>query len=213
MITFWCKLCEIISIQVDIHGNPYGLVAAHPVAPLVSLHHLDYVEPLFPNMSRLDSARKLVQVYKMDPGRTLQRSFCYDLHRNWSVSVSWGYSVELYPFLVTAKQLETGFRTFQTWRSWSDAPFTFNTQPIKADPCGRPLVFFLEQVENMDWGQTRSTYVRYVDPLEKECHRLDYMPALAIDFVNVSASHFNPDLWKKVKQFFYYLSHLHEALV
>ena len=187
-------------MQVDIRGNLYGLLAAHPVAPLVSLHHLDYVEPMFPNMTQIESVKKLVEAYKMDPGRALQRSLCYDVQRNWSVSVSWGYSVELYPSLVTAKELETAFRTFRTWRSWRDEPFAFDTRPMSDDPCLRPLVFHLHRVENVGGGQTRSTYGRFVDNPEKECHRVEYTWAMAVQNFNISASHFSPALWKKVKE-------------
>ncbi|RDX63799.1 hypothetical protein CR513_57728, partial [Mucuna pruriens] len=183
--------------QVDIRGNPYGLLAAHPVAPLVSLHHLDYVHPLFPNMTRVDSVRKLFTAYKTDPGRTLQHSFCYDLRRNWSVSVSWGYSVELYPSILTAKDLETAFRTFHTWRSWSDGPFTFNTRPVNTDPCETPLVYVMDRVRNVSRDKTRSTYRRYIDDSRKECERANYARALAVQYVDVYASHFEPDLWKK----------------
>lgn len=188
-------------MQVDIRGNPYGLLAAHPVAPLVSLHHLDYVDPIFPNMTRIDSVRKLVMAYKTDPGRTLQRSFCYDPKRNWSVSVSWGYSVELYPFLPTARELETAFKTFKTWRSRSDGPFTFNTRPVNSDPCGKPILYFLDRVDDVGGGQTRSSYKRYVDVSGKECERLDYAPALAVQNVDVSAPQFMPHLWRKVRDF------------
>ncbi|KAJ1390005.1 hypothetical protein SESBI_37824 [Sesbania bispinosa] len=76
--------------QVDVRDNLYGLLAAHPVAPLVSLHHLDYVEPMFPNTNRVDSVKKLRSGYEMDPDRILQRSMCYDLRRNWTVLISWG---------------------------------------------------------------------------------------------------------------------------
>ncbi|CAB4284563.1 unnamed protein product [Prunus armeniaca] len=96
--------------QLDIRGSPYGLLAAHPVAPLVSLHHFDYFESIFPNLTQIDSVEKLVSGYEVDPSRILQQSFCYDLNRNWSVSVSWGYTVQLYPFLVTSKKLETAGR-------------------------------------------------------------------------------------------------------
>ncbi|XP_027351296.1 uncharacterized protein LOC113862408 [Abrus precatorius] len=183
--------------QVDIRGNPYGLLSAHPVAPLVSLHHLDNVDPIFANMTRIESVRKLVTAYKTDPGRTLQQSFCYDLRRNWSVSVSWGFTVQLYPFLATAKELETALRTFDTWRSWSDGPFTFNTRPVSSDPCQKPLLYFMDRVQSVGGDQTRSTYQRYVDVSEKKCGRAEYDRALAVQYVDVSASRFMPDLWKK----------------
>ncbi|XP_054791537.1 uncharacterized protein LOC129297193 [Prosopis cineraria] len=184
--------------QVDIRGSPYGLLAAHPVAPLVSLHHLDYVEPIFPNMDRVEAVAKLVEAYKMDPGRTLQHSFCYDLRRNWSVSVAWGYSLQLYPWMPTAKELETAFRTFLTWRSWNEEPFLMNTRPMSNEPCERPLVYFLNRVDNVvGEGHTRSTYVRHVEDDEKRCDRVDYLAAQGVQLVNVTAAHLLPDLWKK----------------
>ncbi|THG09026.1 hypothetical protein TEA_026931 [Camellia sinensis var. sinensis] len=71
--------------KVDIRGDPYGLLAAQPAAPLVSLHHLDYVQPMFPGLTQIDSLNKLVQAYNLDLGRILQHCFCYDLNRNWSI--------------------------------------------------------------------------------------------------------------------------------
>ncbi|XP_061360940.1 uncharacterized protein LOC133304878 isoform X2 [Gastrolobium bilobum] len=183
--------------QVDISGNPFGLLAAHPVAPLVSLHHLDTVGPLFPSLTRFESIKKLVGVYKMDPGRILEHSFCYDIQRNWSVSVSWGYNVQLYLSLVTAKELETAIGTFQTWQSLSDGPFVFNTRPVSSDPCGRPVLYFLDRVGNVGAGQTRSTYTRYVDALGKECGSVDLVGVLDVQLVNVSAPYLTPDVWKK----------------
>lgn len=191
-------------MQVDIHGNPYGLLAAHPVAPLVSLHHLDYVDPLFPTMNRIDAVKKLITSYKTDPGRTLQHSFCYDFRRNWSVSVSWGYSVELYPSLRTAKELEMAFRTFNTWRSWSDGPFTFNTRRVSEDPCERPLVYLFDQVKNVGGDKTRTVYKRYVDGTGKQCERGEYARDFRVEYVDVSASRFSPDLWKQVCPFFFF---------
>ncbi|KAL7169867.1 hypothetical protein ACSBR2_034832 [Camellia fascicularis] len=161
-------------VYVDIRGDPHGLLAAHPVAPLVSLHHLDYVQPMFPGLAQIDSLNKLVQAYNLDPGRTLQHSFCYDLNRNWSISVSWGYTVQLYSLLVTTKELETQFQTFVTWKSWSRA--------IHAEK-----------------GQTRTTYKRFEGEPGKECGQKEYVPALSVQFVNVSAAKFDPGLWKKVR--------------
>ncbi|KAK9289950.1 hypothetical protein L1049_008112 [Liquidambar formosana] len=183
--------------QIDIRGNPYGLLAAHPVAPLVSLHHLDYVKPMIPNLTRIDSVKKLVSAYKMDPGRTLQHSFCYDLRRNWSVSVSWGYTIQLYPSLVTAKKLEMAFRTFQTWRSRSNGPFTFNTRPMSSDMCERPIIYFLDRVQSVGMGQTLSSYKRSVPEDGQDCYWRDFLPAYAFQFFNVSASTLEPDFWEK----------------
>lgn len=184
---------------MDIRGDPYGLLAAHPLAPLVSLHHLDYVKPMFPSLTRSDSLVKLHSAYEMDPGRTLQHSFCYDLLRNWSVSVSWGYTVQLYPSLVTAKKLETALLTFRSWRTYKKEPFTFNIRPVSPDPCERPIVYFLDRVEMAEKGRTLTTYKRYKDESVKDCERADYALALAIHSFNVSANQFNRSLWNKVR--------------
>ncbi|XP_024190151.1 uncharacterized protein LOC112194128 [Rosa chinensis] len=185
--------------QMDIRGLPYGLLAAHPVAPLVSLHHLDDVLPIFPSQTRMESLKRLISGYEVDPGRTLQHSFCYDLRRNWSVSVSWGYTVMLYPSLVTAKKLETAFQTFQTWGSRHGGPFTFNTRTVSSDPCEIPLVYLLDRVESVGGDETLTTYNRYLPwwNNQGECRHCDCTPALAVEFFNVSASKFSPDLWNK----------------
>ncbi|KAF8397427.1 hypothetical protein HHK36_016343 [Tetracentron sinense] len=183
--------------QFDIRGDPYGLLAAHPVAPLVTLHHLDDVKSLFPSGTRLDSLRSLRKAYKVDPGRTVQQSFCYDLSRNWSVSVAWGYTAQIYPFLLSAKDLGTPLQTFQTWSSWQNEPFTFNTLPMSTEPCERPVVFFLDRVEEVNGGGTRTSYKRLAAEPGKNCERVDYVPALSVKSLNVLATKMERDAWKK----------------
>jgi hypothetical protein len=183
---------------VDIRGNPYGLLAAHPLAPLVSLHHLDYVQSLFPNVTQKDSVKKLITAYEMDPARTLQQTFCYDTRRKWSVSVSWGYTVQLFPSLVTAQKLETAFQTFRTWKGGTSRLFTFNTRPVSADPCERPILYYLDRVERVGQDSTLTTYKRSVNKWEEGCERSEYARAFAVRSFNISAPNFNPDLWKKV---------------
>ncbi|XP_052173821.1 uncharacterized protein LOC127789087 [Diospyros lotus] len=183
--------------QIDIRGEPYGLLSAHPVAPLVSLHHLDYVKPMFPGKNQIESLKELVMAYNLDPGRTLQQSFCYDLSKNWSISVSWGYTVQLYPSLVTATVLETTFQTFVTWKSWRQEPFTFNTRVLSPDPCEAPVIYFLDRVGVVGMGQTLSTYKRVSNEPAKECGRGDYVSALSVQFFNISAPKLDPKLWKK----------------
>ncbi|GAB2212000.1 hypothetical protein Droror1_Dr00025342 [Drosera rotundifolia] len=76
--------------QYDVYGNLFGLLAAHPVTPLVSLHHLDVVEPIFPNVNRVLALEKLAIPMKIDSAGLMQQSICYDRSRNWTISVSWG---------------------------------------------------------------------------------------------------------------------------
>ncbi|XP_057979944.1 uncharacterized protein LOC131165844 [Malania oleifera] len=183
--------------QIDIRGDPYGFLAAHPVAPLVSLHHLDYVWPLFPNQTQLESVSRLVHAYRVDPPRIVQQSFCYDRRHNWTVSVSWGYTAQIYPSLVTAIDLERPLQTFQTWRSWDSGPFLFNTRPVKADPCEQPVVYLLERVveAGKKGGKSLSSYKRV--GVGKECGRAEHAHALAVNRVVVSAEKMDPEFWKK----------------
>ncbi|TKY45354.1 DNA polymerase eta [Spatholobus suberectus] len=145
---------------------------------------------------QVESLKKLVSTYKMDPGRTLQKSVCYDLIQNWTISVSWGYNVELYRSLQMPNELQTPFKTFKTWRG-NDDPFTFNTRLVSLNPCERPLVFYLDRLEDVGLGEwTQSSYKIYEDVLFKKfnCSVL----AVKVQYINVTASYFKPELWKKV---------------
>jgi hypothetical protein len=87
--------------QLDFRGDAYGFLAAHPVAPLVSLHHLDLIQPISPHgRTSLDAVRSLMDAYRHDPARTLQQTICYHHDgrgHNWSVSVAWGYTASWRP--------------------------------------------------------------------------------------------------------------------
>lgn len=185
-------------MQFDIRGDPYGILAAHPLAPLVSLHHLDHVEPLFPNQTRIDSLNLLMQAYRVDSSRILQQSVCYDQRKKWSISIAWGYAVQIYPFMVTATDIEIPFQTFKTWRSSSDGPFNFNTRPVSSDPCWRPVVYFLKQVHEVDTRGTKTTYERFVAKEEKVCEKVDYARVVAVKQVTVSSMKMDSQLWMKV---------------
>ncbi|KAL2230286.1 uncharacterized protein LOC105171936 [Sesamum indicum] len=182
--------------QIDIRGDPFGLLAAHPLAPLVSLHHLDYVKPLFPNKTQLESLQVLMKAYEVDPSRILQQSFCYQRRHKWSVSISWGYVVQIYPTLLTAKELEMPLLTFRTWRSWKEGPFTFNTRPWSYDPCQQPIIFYLNSVREDSAGDTLTMYRKFAVETDKKCGR-QYASAMAIENIIVSAPKMDPEEWKQ----------------
>ncbi|MCL7046091.1 hypothetical protein MKW94_007271 [Papaver nudicaule] len=185
--------------QFDIRGDPYGLLAAHPLAPLVSLHHLDDVEPLFPKMTQLESVKMLMDIaYKRDPGRTLQQSVYYDSKRDWSVSVSWGYTVQIYPYFLSAQELCTPLQSFRTWSSRSENMFTFNVRPVKSDPCEGPFIFFLDKVVKLEGRrETVSTYKSYFGQIGMKCHHPKYAAAMKVKTVMVSASMMETGEWLK----------------
>lgn len=170
------------------------------MAPLISLHHLDDVDPLFPNQTQLDSLRTITEAYKMDPGRIMQQSFGY-WKKKWSVSVSWGYAVQIYPQVLTPKELEMPLQTFQTWRSWRNGPFTFNVRPVNPDPCQQPVVFYLDSIEEAKTGgEIVTTYKKFVDKVHNKCRT----SAVGIEKVVVSAVKMDHNEWKQVRLFLYF---------
>ncbi|KAK9089624.1 hypothetical protein Scep_028706 [Stephania cephalantha] len=151
--------------QVDVRGDIFGLLAAHPLSPLVSLHHLDYVEPIFPNMTTTQAITHLFKAVEVDPARILQQTVCYDRWFSWTVSISWGYAVQLFERNVLLPDL---LPIQQTFRPWNKRPnphsymYMFNTKKLPKDPCARPTVFFLENVFSDSNGVIESNYKRNI---------------------------------------------------
>ncbi|KAJ8765915.1 hypothetical protein K2173_020431 [Erythroxylum novogranatense] len=183
--------------QLDIRGNPYGLLAAHPPAPLVSLHHLDHLSSLFPDQDKVHSLRTLMTAYHLDPPRILQQTFCHDYKHIWSISVSWGYTVQLYPLLLPAMDLQKPLQTFKTWRSSSDGPFTFDVRPMSPNPCERPLIFMLNRTNGVGDRGTLTGYKRLAYTPGKECNSAQYRQALSVRGILVSTVKMDPNYWTK----------------
>ncbi|TVU29672.1 hypothetical protein EJB05_21249, partial [Eragrostis curvula] len=139
--------------QLDILGDAYGMLAAHP----------------------LDVVQSLVAASRFDPARSLQQCFCYHKHGpgyNWSVSIAWGYTVQLYP--------------------WAVAP--------PDDPCVRPTVFFLSRARNETGGAATVTeYSRHVvqSDSQEDCGRPSFRLASAVRTVRVLAPKMSPSDWKR----------------
>ena len=148
---------------MDINGDATGLLAAHPLAPLVSIHHLDVINPIFPNTRTQAAAlAHLLEAGRLEQASLLQQSICYyhadnnstakANHRDqqysaqWSFSVSWGYAVQVHNEFVSSRVLETPIRTFKSCRhSTAAVEFPFNTRELpKDDACEWPTMFFLE---------------------------------------------------------------------
>ncbi|KAG2673656.1 hypothetical protein I3843_13G089500 [Carya illinoinensis] len=130
--------------QYDVYGDLLGLLGAHPVTPLASLHHLDVVKPIFPQMTRVKSLRHLMQSIKLDSANIMQQSICYDKKRYWSISVSWGYVVQILRGVISPRELEMPTRTFLNWYRKADyTAYAFNTRPVTKHPCQKPFIFYM----------------------------------------------------------------------
>ncbi|KAL2517164.1 Protein of unknown function (DUF604) [Abeliophyllum distichum] len=155
--------------QYDVYGNLFGLLAAHPVTPLVSLHHLDVVEPIFPNVTRVQALQRLKIPMSLDSAGLLQQSICYDKTNGWTVSVSWGFAVQIFRGVLSPREMEMPSRTFLNWYRRADyTAYAFNTRPVMRNPCQKPFVFYLSKARmNYHTNQTVSEYTRHVVPHPK----------------------------------------------
>ncbi|XP_055824061.1 uncharacterized protein LOC129892509 [Solanum dulcamara] len=134
--------------QVDVRGELFGILAAHPLSPLLSLHHLDAVEPLFPGMTRIQAVDHLFKAVHADPARILEQTVCYDKSNLLTVSVAWGYAVQVFEGNELLPDLLSLQRTFRPWKRGKNvsASYMFNTRVNPSDPCKKPDVFFLQNV-------------------------------------------------------------------
>ncbi|KAK0593031.1 hypothetical protein LWI29_029548 [Acer saccharum] len=187
-------------VEMDIRGEPYGLLAAHPMVPLVSLHHVEYLDSLYPSRNQIDSLKILMNAYQVDPNRILQQSICYDTKRKWSLSISWGYTIQIYPLLLSANNLTMLLQTFKTWWSWSDRPFVFNTRHVSNNLCQHPIVYFLDQAKKVGRIGTRTIYSQFGPKFGKVCYRPEYIKAMAVKKIVVSSLKMDLEYWHKATQ-------------
>ncbi|GLT71992.1 hypothetical protein SLA2020_439670 [Shorea laevis] len=130
--------------QYDVYGDLLGLLGAHPITPLVSIHHIDVVEPIFPRTTRVKALKHLMQSVKLDSANIMQQSICYDKKRYWSISISWGYVVQILRGVISPRELEMPTRTFLNWYRKADyTAYAFNTRPVTKHPCQKPFVFYM----------------------------------------------------------------------
>ncbi|XP_009799907.1 uncharacterized protein LOC107762417 [Nicotiana tabacum] len=152
--------------QYDVYGNLFGLLASHPVAPLVSLHHLDVVEPIFPNVTQVKALKQLTVPMKLDSAGIMQQSICYDKVNSWTISVSWGFAVQIFRGVLSPREIEMPSRTFLNWYRRADyKAYAFNTRPVMRNPCQKPFVFYMSSAKMDSSGnQTMSQYTRHRVP-------------------------------------------------
>ncbi|XP_008230155.2 PREDICTED: probable LRR receptor-like serine/threonine-protein kinase At1g06840 [Prunus mume] len=102
--------------QNDIHGDTFGLLAAHPLTPLVSLRHLDHINPVFPNMTTIKALRHLFKAVNADCQRVLQKTVCYDRWFSLTIVLSWGYAVQIHGNHIFLPDVLPVQETFSQWK-------------------------------------------------------------------------------------------------
>ncbi|CAO2819101.1 unnamed protein product [Amaranthus hypochondriacus] len=149
--------------QYDVYGNLFGLLAAHPVTPFVTLHHLDVVEPIFPNATQVQALQRLTIPMKLDSAGLMQQSVCYNKAMKWTISVSWGFAVQIIRGVLSPREMEMPTRTFLNWYRRADyTAYAFNTRPVARNPCQKPFVYYLSKARfDKARNQTVSEYLRH----------------------------------------------------
>ncbi|XP_019457478.1 PREDICTED: uncharacterized protein LOC109357877 [Lupinus angustifolius] len=146
--------------QIDLQGNMFGLLAAHPVTPLLSLHHLEYTNPIFPNMTTTKALQHLFEAANVDSQRLLQQTVCYHKQFSWTISVSWGYAIQVFPNNMLLPDVLKVQETFKAWvpdKALAGA-YSFNTRPLQRDPSKIPIIFYLVNVSSGEDGIIISNY-------------------------------------------------------
>lgn len=146
--------------QFDVHGNVFGLMAAHPIAPFISMHHLDEVDRFFPEYNALDGLQHLTSAMQTEPSSFLQRSICYDREKKVTFSISLGYVVQVYPYVLLPKDLERPEITFKAWnKKDGGGEFDFDTRSAIKSHCNKPLLYFLHTI-HLEGSKVVSVYKR-----------------------------------------------------
>ncbi|CAM6056795.1 unnamed protein product [Sphagnum tenellum] len=160
--------------QFDVFGNAHGLLAAHPVTPFISMHHLELIEPVFPGLTALEGLKQLMKAMRIEPGNFLQQSICYDHELGLSFSISLGYVVQVFPQIILPRTLTTVETSFTAWNHDNhDLEFSFDTRPVPISVCKQPFLFYMEEMHVVESNrQTVSTYKRYskVDEAKKHAY-------------------------------------------
>lgn len=205
-------MCDVNSLgllmQYDVYGDLLGLLGAHPVSPLVSLHHLDVVQPIFPRMTRVRALRHLMESVNQDSGSIMQQSICYDKQNFWSISVSWGYVVQILRGVLSPRELEMPSRTFLNWYKRADyTAYAFNTRPVAKHPCQKPFVYYMTNTHyDSTTKQVVGVYSR--DKSKSPFCRWRMNSPEKITSVVVTKKP-DPLRWKKVKMLLNSLFHTH----
>lgn len=94
-------------------------------------------------MSRVRAIKRLMESVEQDSASIIQQSICYDKNKYWSISVSWGYVVQVWRGIMSPRELEMPSRTFLNWYKRTDyTAYTFNTRPVFKHPCQKPFLFY-----------------------------------------------------------------------
>lgn len=107
---------------------------------------MDEVDPIYPNKSVIDALHHLFKSATIDSGRILQQTVCYDRWFSWTISVSWGYAIEVFNQHLYLHDVLRVQDTFSQWKKGAAGNYLFSTRFIHPDRCRGSTIFFLDEV-------------------------------------------------------------------
>ncbi|GJP52968.1 hypothetical protein CLOM_g12122 [Closterium sp. NIES-68] len=154
--------------QIDLGGSLFGLLMAHPLRPLLSLHHLDFVDPLLLPAGVADRAEGLATLaerIRPDPVGFAQLAVCGD-GAHWTAAISWGFAIKIYPGARLLSDLVRAERTFYSFVGSADpTAFTFDTRLPEDDApphelCSLPFTMYASHVGQIVTNTSSPTEVQ-----------------------------------------------------
>lgn len=133
-------------------------------------------------MDRYESTRHLMKAAAVDQSRMLQQTICHHRQSNWTVSVSWGYSANIYEGIMPRSLLQRPLETFQPWVSNPQLRrplYMFNTRLPSKDPCHAPHVFFFKEVNKVK-SRILTTYSRAAPRRVPPCSTTDFVSEIRV---------------------------------
>ncbi|KAK6137396.1 hypothetical protein DH2020_028868 [Rehmannia glutinosa] len=136
------------------------------------------------------------------------QSICYDKKNGWTVSVSWGFAVQIFRGVLSPREIEMPSRAFLNWYRRADyTAYAFNTRPVARNPCQKPFVFYLSEAKmESNRNRTVSEYTRHRVP-HPLC-KWKMADPTQIDRVEVYKKP-DPQLWDRVSKILTHLTVLH----
>jgi hypothetical protein len=144
-------------------GDISGLLSAHPRAPLVTLHHLAQLNPVFPDVSLDDGLLRLLAASRLLGSSFLQQTVSVNRVNRWTFSISEGYCIKWFTkakFVPWAKSVEITFGRFLHKEHNGPTDWSFDSRRRLPD-CHNYDVFFWA---GLAADGLRNKYVRSDNP-------------------------------------------------
>jgi hypothetical protein len=125
----------------------------------------------------------------VDSQRILQQIICYDKKLSWTISVSWGYAVQIFHNHMPLTEVLKVQRTFKHWTKGTALAdlYSFNTREFHPDPCRRATVFYMDNLSKGKDGNIISSYRKHFHNCSHE------LPSRKIQVIRVATKKLHLD--------------------